>query len=95
MREQYPCAAGPLRNFYEKRSQMPRYFGDGGHLRATGTTAGGLVHLVLLHTSTYQPEAVRTKRDPFRGEFGNFGRGIFRNLGTNVEKSQMSVFRGF
>ena len=36
---------------------MPRYFGDGGHLRATGTTAGGLVHVVLLHTSTYQPEA--------------------------------------
>ena len=74
---------------------MPRDLDDGGHLRATGATAGGLGHLALLHTSTYHPVPMQAKQEAFSRQFGNFGRGIFRNLGTNVEKSQMSVFRAF
>ena len=77
---------------------MPRDLDDGGHLRATGATAGGLGHLALLHTSTYHPVPIQAKQAAFSRQFGNFGRGIFRNLGTNVENRRcpfFDVFRSF
>ena len=45
---------------------MPRDLDDGGHLRATGATAGGLGHLALLHTSTYHPVPIQRVGDPQR-----------------------------